>query len=85
MDKRIEKQIEQLGCTIEDNGQTYYVDTPAGKIFAATGLHVLVAHYSNQGGQMFKRQAYADLKEWLAFGLDNCGVDNCDVCEENAT
>ena len=52
------------GVTLDPEAeQDLIVDAPAGKVFCATGTHVLVEPFRNRGGQSWKADAYEDMAE----------------------
>lgn len=71
-----------LGVEVEEdldsNGGSIYCDAPAGKVFAADpDLHGIVARYFTGD----KPEAWADLLNRMSEGLEDCELEDCDVCE----
>jgi hypothetical protein len=61
------------------------VDAPLGKVFASNGCHTIVEPYSNNGGQSWKPEAYAEVARCLAMGLYDCDDDECEQCYPEVT
>lgn len=82
--KQFEKLVASYGATIDwGDGGGYTVDAPPGKVWACADLHELASQWRNVVGQTFRREAYADTAERMAYGLVDCPNEDCDVCDES--
>ena len=61
-----------LDAQAEMNAGDLTLDAPHGKVFAANGCHSLTEPFTNNGGQSWKPQAYAELAARLSMGLMDC-------------
>jgi hypothetical protein len=61
--------------------QRIFADAPKGKVFSASFLHCMVADWDPDYGE-YKRYAWADLGERLNYGIEDCGIEDCDTCAE---
>lgn len=52
----------------ETDGNDLIIDSPAGKIFAANGIHSIVEPFRNQGGQSWKADVITAIREQLPRG-----------------
>jgi hypothetical protein len=76
-------RCRSLGVYLYDDGTgngTLLVEAPHGHIIAGEGLHGLVAEYGDGAGS--KPEAYADLADRLAYGIERCTETDCDNCSE---
>lgn len=65
---------------MEDAG-LIQIDTPKGKVFTGNGCHTIVVAFSNHS-QSWKPTARDEVVETLSYGVENCEIEDCDVCEE---
>lgn len=72
--KQVLAKIAELGATLdtdhEENSTSLCVDAPRGYTFTANGHWSLSEQYRNFGGQSWKSQAYVNLMESLADGIE---------------
>lgn len=74
---RLEVEISE---GLHGDGGTIYADAPSGFTFACSAgdLHSLCSVWHD--GE--KAAAWEDLAERLSMGIETCGLEDCDVCEE---
>jgi len=81
--QRVEKLVEDLGCTLEDTGHSLNVDAPCGKTLEC-GLHHFCCAYGRLAGDATKTGAWEDMLERLQFvqkvGLSDCDDPECELC-----
>lgn len=82
----IRQAIEKTGCSIEieEAGRVYQIilDSPAGKVFKASGCHVDCSLHGNgfRRGTIDWKQTYADAMEVIGNGFYDCDDPECDHC-----
>jgi len=81
--QRVELLAIELGVAVEWCGENS-IDawSPAGKVFAATGTHCVVAARSAHGDDIPAAMLWRLILDDLEAGLDDCTVDDCDICAE---
>lgn len=83
--KKFNAILAKYGVTLDElseDGSDLIVDSPAGKVFRATGTHSMSEPFSNRGGQSWKSEAYRLMAERIEMGLENCEIEDCDVCND---
>lgn len=76
--KQVEARAAELGANIEhEQGSGYLCAyTPKGYIWKGDGISTLVVPYANIiTGQSWKREAYADLLDRMAAGVEEVGTE----------
>ena len=76
------KVLAKYGATLDTDSEecNLNVDAPIGKVFKANGCHTIVEPFSNNGGQSWKSEAYAEAAARVSMGGESCTDPDCDSC-----
>lgn len=77
--KRFEARCAALGCTIDRDAYRVIVDAPIGKIFSGMHTHCIRLEYRG----FWRAEVYQALLDDMSDGVEDCFINDCDVCREN--
>ena len=70
--QQVMKRCKELGVEFSEDDYAIYADAPDGYQFKVSGYGCCDVPYSNNGGQSWKPQAYQEMIDDMAEGLEPC-------------
>lgn len=85
--KQVIDRAKELGATIAALGVTSsgrmfeaVIDAPGRSVFCTTGCHcITVSVFAGKGAAAV---VYKDALADMEMGTEKCGIEDCDICEE---
>ena len=71
-----------LDLESEANWGALVIDAPKGKVFRANQSHSISEYFTNST-QSWKKQAFEDAAKRVSMGVDDCDIEDCDVCNDH--
>ena len=68
---------------VDDPSHKVSITAPDGKVFAATGCHFHDI-YNRPPGAWKASEMYDSLMEDMSMGIDDCEIEDCGICADNA-